>query len=133
MRDINTIRQELSQLNLQIQNLRERTKVNFKSDLKDLLEEYKGKFDRLDISLNNHEFNDGDATYFGLHYEDMTLVYSDELGNEIEQSSYGDKDNPDMESIRMKFVELFKAYDIADLYESLYGDDYESITIEALR
>lgn len=133
MRDINTIKTELAQLNLQIQNLTERTKVNFKSDLKDLLEEYKGKFDRLDIGLNNHEFNDGDATSFGLHYEDMTLVYSDELGNESEQSSYGDKDNPDMEAIRMKFVELFKAYDLGDLYESLYGDEYESVTIEALR
>lgn len=133
MRDINTIKSELAQLNLQIHNLRERTEVNFKSDLKDLLEMYKGKFDRLEIGVNNHEFNDGDATYFSLHYEDMTLVYSDELGNESEQSPYGEKDNPDMEAIRVKFVELFRAYDIDGLYESLYESEYEMFTIEALR
>lgn len=133
MRNINTIKSEINQLRLQIQNLRKKAEVDFKLDLNDLLDKHAGKFDRLDIGINNHEFNDGDATYFSVHYEDMSLVYSDELGNESEQSSYGDTDNAEMEAIREEFVELFKVYDIDDLYENLYGGEYGSLSITGKR
>lgn len=61
----------------------------------------------------------------------MTLTYSDELGNEYEQSSCGDTDNPEMEKIREEFIKLFESYDVDSFYESLYGDEYESVTISA--
>jgi hypothetical protein len=129
MRDTNTIKSEIAGLQNKIEDLKNGMKVTFKLDLQDLIEKYKDKIDRIVVGINNHEFNDGDQTYFGLHYEDMTLVYSDAGGVEREQTSYGDYDNAEMETIREEFIKLFAAYDVDGFYETMYGDDYEEISI----
>jgi hypothetical protein len=129
MRDTNTIKSEIASLQNKIEALKADMKVTFKTDLKELIKKHKDKIDRIVVGINNHEFNDGDQTYFGLHYEDMTLVYSDELGNEYEQSSYADVDKPEMETIREEFIKLFSVYDVDGFYETLYGDDYEEVVI----
>lgn len=133
MRDTTTIKTEIATHQAQIEALKNGMKTTFKLDLQDLLEKHRGKFDSIQLSVNNHEFNDGDQTYFSVHYEDMTLVYSDELGNEYEQTSYGDVDKPEMETIREEFISLFKTYDVDGFYESLYGDTYESFEISAVK
>ena len=129
MRDTNTIKLEIEKHQAQIEALKKGMKATFKLDLQDLIKKHKDKIDRIVVGINNHEFNDGDATYFGLHYEDMTLVYSDSEGEEREQTSYGDSDNPEMETIRKEFIKLFSAYDVDGFYETLYGDDYEVVVI----
>lgn len=131
MKNIETIKLEIDNLNKQIVDLKSKIKDSFRADLKDLVLENKDKFDRIEITVNNHEFNDGDATRFSLYYDDMTLVYSDENGDEIEQRPYGDTNSPEIETIRLKFVELFGAYDVDDIYESIYGDEYGTVTIES--
>lgn len=125
MRDTTTIKAEIANHQNQIEAL----KTTFKLDLHDLIEKHKDKISGIRVGVNNHEFNDGDQTYFGLHYEDMTLVYSDSEGVEREQTSYGDSDNPEMETIREEFISLFTAYDVDGFYESLYGDAYEEVSI----
>jgi hypothetical protein len=127
MRDTNTIKSEIDGLQNKIEDLKNGMKVAFKLDLQDLIEKHKDKIDAIRVGVNNHEFNDGDQTYFGLHYEDMTLVYSDSEG--AATYTYGDSDNEEMESIREEFVKLFAAYDVDGFYESLYGDAYEEVSI----
>jgi hypothetical protein len=132
MKNIETIKLEIDNLNKQIFDLKSKIKNSFHDDLKSLVLENKDKFDRIEITVNNHEFNDGDATRFSLYYDDMVLVYLDEQGEEVEQrGKYGDINSPEMEVIRQKFVELFSVYDVDDIYESIYGDEYGRITIES--
>ena len=100
----------------------------FKLELADLIKEYKeidgNKFESIYIGINNHEFNDGDKTYFGLRYDDLTLNYSDLM---IE-TSYGDEKEAKNEKIREKFVKFFGEFEVGDFYESLLGDVNGSVS-----
>lgn len=80
----------------------------------------------LEVSINNHEFNDGEATYFGVHYEYMTVHFSDG----IELSSYDERVLPQHEAARDEFVAAFSEFDVDGFYETLYGDAYESLTFK---
>lgn len=80
----------------------------------------------LEVSVNNHEFNDGEPTYFGLHYENLTVHFSDG----VELSSYDDRELPQHEAARDEFVKFFGEFDVDGFYETLYGDAYESLTFE---
>lgn len=130
MRNIDTIKKEIADLNLRIKSLRTDLQKTYKTDLKELCKKYNGKIDSIRVGINNYEFNDGDTPYFSFYYEDMTLVYSDELGNEYEQSSYGAVDNREIENIREEFIELFKAYDVDSFFEELYGEEGEEVEIK---
>lgn len=62
----------------------------------------------LRVSINNHAFNDGSPTHFSLYYEDLEIDSEDE-------------------AVREKFITFFAEYDVADFYETMFGDEYERI------
>ena len=77
------------------------------------------------MSVNNHEFNDGDATSFNIGWEDMTITVD---GVEV-QRKWNSKtkeyvSNPILENL----TELFGQ--VQDIHENIYGDEYENLTIE---
>lgn len=134
MRDVNTIKSEITVLQNQIEELKKRLKGDFNKDLQDLLDKHKESIDSIRIGINNHEFNDGEPTYFSLYYDDLTVVYSDEFGDECEQTSYDEGGgNPKIELIRQEFVKLFSEYDVEGFYDSMFGDEYEELTFNVKR
>lgn len=92
----------------------------FESGLEELFKKY-SNVERIVISINNHEFNDGEATYFGLHYEDLTIILKD--GTEV--PSFGE--NTENEKIRKEFAMFFEEFDVEDFYEKLYSESYDCI------
>ncbi len=101
----------------------------FKQELTELLVKYRvepNPLKSIHMVLNNHEFNDGDATYFGLHYENLTVTFEDEIGNETEVDSYGDE-KLEFKKIREEFVELFSNFDTNGFYEDVFGRFSESL------
>lgn len=79
----------------------------------------------LRIGLNNHEFNDGDATHFSLYYEDMDVHFTDD----VILGGYENEGEPTdaHKAAHKKFVKFFGEFDVDGFYETLYGDAYESI------
>jgi len=74
--------------------------------------------------LNNHEFNDGDATSFYIGYEDMRLVIEGEdVEREWDNATKDYKANPLLESL----IQLFG--DTQCIHEDLYGDEWEHLSI----
>ncbi len=122
---------EIKELQNQISEKTKALEKIFKDGLTVLLSEYKSQIDSITIHINNHEFNDGDPTYFSLNYDDLTLNYQDELGNEYEYEPYNnDANNKALGLIHKTLVDFFKAFDTKDFYEGLFGDRYDSITFE---
>lgn len=81
------------------------------------------------IRVNNHEFNDGDPTYFGLYYEDVEVTDTD--ANIFERNDY-ECSNPDRNCsnpLVMAVYNLFERYDKENLYECLFGDEYGVIEV----
>ena len=72
------------------------------------------------MPLNNHEFNDGDATRFYLGYDDLTLTIK---GEEIERDYEKDHNSPVMNTI----YELFDC--TQDIHEDMFGGEYGSLKI----
>lgn len=70
--------------------------------------------------LNNHEFNDGNATSFYLGYDDLTLTIK---GEEIERDYEKDHNSPVMNIIH----ELFDC--TQDIHEEMFGEECESLEI----
>ena len=77
------------------------------------------------ISINNHEFNDGEPTHFSLYYEDVSVTDTDQ--NEFERNDYGCKD-PDRNRshpLAKAVYELFHKYDIDNFHEHIFGGLYD--------
>jgi len=134
MKTLTEIKQQVADLHKQIEALKETLQLSFKEDLKELLQKHKGKFDEISMGINNHEFNDGDSTYFSLYYDDLTLIYTNADGESVECGGYGEEsDNKEMESIREEFFELFSSYDVDNLHEEIYGGEYGTIAIQGVK
>ena len=129
MKTLNEIQTEIDQLIKQIETLNSSKKEIFQSEVNRLLEKHKGKVGSVTIGLNNHEFNDGNATYFSLYVEDLALNFTDELGNEYKYGSYPKKEIPELELIRDEFVKFFGLFD-DDFYESIYSGKYDKIVFK---
>jgi len=79
----------------------------------------------INMSVNNHEFNDGDATSFYIGWEDMTITVDGvEVQREWKTTSKKYVSNPILENL----TELFGQ--VQDIHENIYGDEYENLTIE---
>lgn len=77
--------------------------------------------------INNHEFNDGDATYFGFNYEDGAINFTDGVAISEYNGDEGDV-TEQHKAIRGEFVKFFSEFAVDGFYETLYGDAYESLT-----
>jgi hypothetical protein len=112
-----------------IKDSKKNLEVLFNEQLTELLKRYAVGQDTLksiDIYLNNHEFNDGEATYFGFNHEDLTAVFEDELGNETEIDGYGNE-KPELVRIREQFKALFSNFDVDGFYEDIFGQEFGTI------
>lgn len=79
------------------------------------------KLEKISMHVNNHEFNDGDATSFYIGWEDMTITVD---GEEISRDWNKGSNNPLVNNV----AELFEQ--VQSIHENIYGDAYGEITIE---
>lgn len=77
--------------------------------------------------VNNHEFNDGEPTYFSINCEDPSLTLTD--GTEVGCYS-NDSASPEQEVILEEIAAYFSQFDVDDLFEELFGDAYGTLTIQ---
>jgi hypothetical protein len=101
----NTI-QKIKELNKQIDDAFKALETEFKDGLLQLMRENNIK--SFDVGVNNHEFNDGDATYFSLYYEDLEI---EGIPKEVCE----------------KISKFFGNFDVRDFHERMFGGKYENI------
>jgi len=116
LKKIEELKNQLNAVKSELQN-------EFKAELKKIFVD-NPTLDSIEMYLNNHEFNDGDATSFDIGYEDMRLVIEgEEVEREWDNKTKEYKSNPVLESL----IELFD--DTQCIHEDLYGDGYEHLSI----
>lgn len=119
----NTLK-KLADLENQRQEIINQLKNEFNVALKQVFVD-NPKLDKIDMYVNNHEFNDGDATSFYLGWEDMNItVDGEEVEREWDSNTKKCIDNPLLDNI----IELFGQ--VQEIHEDLYGDAYEHLTID---
>lgn len=83
------------------------------------------KLEQIRMYVNNHEFNDGDATTFYIGWEDMTItVDGEEIEREWDSKTKAYTENPLLDNL----IELFGQ--VESLHEDIYGETYGDLTIE---
>jgi len=114
---------KIEELKNQLNTVKSELQKEFKAELKKIFVA-NPTLDSIEMYLNNHEFNDGDATSFYIGYEDLKIVVEgEEVEREWDNSTKEYKPNPVIESL----FELFD--DVQCIHEDLYGDEYEHLSI----
>ena len=114
---------KIEELKNQLNAVKSELQKEFKDELKKIFVD-NPTLDSIEMSLNNHEFNDGDATSFYIGYEDMNLMIDgEEVEREWDNATKEYKPNPLLESL----IELFG--DTQCIHEDLYGDEWEHLSI----
>ena len=114
---------KIEELKNQLNTVKSELQKEFKAELKKIFVD-NPTLDSIEMYLNNHEFNDGDATSFYIGYEDMNLMIDgEEVEREWDNATKQYKPNPVLESL----IELFG--DVHCIHEDLYGDEYEHLSI----
>lgn len=114
---------KIQSLNEQVRAAKMELVTEFKSELKRIFVE-NPTMESIEMYVNNHEFNDGDATSFYLGYEDLKIVVNgEEIEREYDSKNGGYKPNPVIESL----IDLFG--DVHCIHEDLYGDECEHLTL----
>ena len=115
---------KLADLNRQRKEIIDRLQDEFNDALKQVFVD-NPKLESIDMYINNHEFNDGDATSFYIGWEDMTITVDGvEMQREWDSTTKNYVSNPILENL----TELFGQ--VQDIHENIYGDEYENLTIE---
>jgi hypothetical protein len=114
---------KIEELKNQLNAVKSELQKEFKAELKKIFVD-NPTLDSIEMYLNNHEFNDGDATSFYIGYEDLKIVVEgEEVEREWDNATKQYKPNPVLESL----IELFG--DVHCIHEELYGDEYEHLSI----
>lgn len=115
---------KLEELNTQRRVLVKQLEQEFNSALKQMFVD-NPKLEQISMYVNNHEFNDGDATSFYIGWEDMTIsVDGEEIQREWDSNTKAYVEHPLLNNL----IELFGQ--VQDIHEDIYGDAYESLTID---
>ena len=115
---------KLEELNIQRRDIIDQLIKEFNATLKQVFVD-NPKLERISMYVNNHEFNDGDATSFYLGWEDMTITVD---GQEIERE-WNSKTKEYIENpLLNNLIELFGQ--VQYIHEDIYGDAYENLNIE---
>lgn len=114
---------KLADLNRQRKEIIDRLQDEFNDALKQVFVD-NPTLEKINMYVNNHEFNGGDATSFYIEWEDLTITVD---GVEV-QRKWNSKtkeyvSNPILENL----TELFGQ--VQDIHENIYGDAYEDLTI----
>jgi len=119
----NTLK-KLADLDKQRRNVIDQLIEEFNATLKQVFVD-NPKLEQISMYVNNHEFNDGDATSFYIGWEDMTItVDGEEIEREWDSKTQAYIENPLLDNL----IELFGQ--VQDIHEDIYGDAYENLTIE---
>jgi hypothetical protein len=114
---------KIEELKNQLNVVKSELQKEFKAELKKIFVD-NPTLNSIEMSLNNHEFNDGDATSFYIGYEDMNLMIDgEEVEREWDNATKEYKPNPLLETL----IELFG--DTQCIHEDLYGDEWEHLSI----
>jgi hypothetical protein len=114
---------KIEELKNQLNTVKSELQKEFKAELKKIFVD-NPKLDSIEMYVNNHEFNDGDATSFYIGYEDLKIVVEgEEVEREWDNSTKEYKPNPVLESL----INLFG--DTQCIHEDLYGDEWEHLSI----
>ena len=114
---------KIEELNEQLFSAKSELQKEFKVELKKIFVD-NPTLDSIEMYLNNHEFNDGDATSFYLGYEDLKIVVEgEEVEREWDSATKEYKPNPLLESLSQLFG------DTQCIHEDLYGDEWEHLSI----
>ncbi len=114
---------KIEELKNQLNTVKSELTNEFKAELKKIFVD-NPTLDSIEMSLNNHEFNDGDATSFYIGYEDMNLMIDgEEVEREWDNATKDYKANPLLESL----IQLFG--DTQCIHEDMYGDEWEHLSI----
>jgi hypothetical protein len=122
---INTAKKQIEQLRAELGTL-------FDETLAEMLKENESitpgrVLKSIRLSVNNHEFNDGDATEFYLHYRDgvgISLIFDDDA----EVAECGEPKATEAESAFIyKLSNLFGSFDIDDFFEFKFSNSYERL------
>ena len=115
---------KLADLNRQRKEIIDRLQDEFNDALKQVFVD-NPTLEKINMSVNNHEFNDGDATSFYIGWEDMTITVDGvEMQREWDRTTKNYVSNPILENL----IELFGQ--VQDIHENIYGDAYEDLTID---
>ena len=115
---------KLEEINNQRHDVIKQLEQEFNSALKQVFVD-NPKLESMSMYVNNHEFNDGDATLFYIGWEDMTITVDGvEMQREWDRNTNAYVENPLLNNL----VELFGQ--VQDIHEDIYGDAYENLTIE---
>ena len=115
---------KLADLNRQREEIIDRLQDEFNDALKQVFVD-NPTLEKINMYVNNHEFNDGDATTFYIGWEDMTITVDGvEMQREWDRTTKNYVSNPILENL----TELFGQ--VQDIHENIYGDAYEDLTIE---
>lgn len=115
---------KLEELNTQRRVLVKQLEQEFNSALKQVFID-NPKLEQIRMYVNNHEFNDGNATSFYIGWEDMTIsVDGEEIEREWDSNTKAYVEHPLLNNL----IELFGQ--VQDVHEDIYGDVYESLTID---
>ena len=115
---------KLEDLNRQRKEIIDRLQDEFNDALKQVFVD-NPTLEKINMYVNNHEFNDGDATSFYIGWEDMTITVDGvEMQREWDRTTKDYVSNPILENL----IELFGQ--VQDIHENIYGDAYEDLTID---
>ena len=115
---------KLADLNRQRKEIIDRLQDEFNDALKQVFVD-NPTLEKINMYVNNHEFNDGDATSFYIGWEDMTITVDGvEMQREWDRTTKNYVSNPILENL----IELFGQ--VQDIHENIYGDAYEDLTID---
>jgi len=115
---------KLADLNRQRKEIIDRLQDEFNDALKQVFVD-NPTLEQINMSVNNHEFNDGDVTSFYIGWEDMTITVDGvEMQREWDRTTKDYVANPILENL----IELFGQ--VQDIHENIYGDAYENLTID---
>ena len=114
----------IDELNNQLRDAKNALQKEFWIELKNIFDN-NPKLESISMYVNNHEFNDGDATTFYLGYDDMTItVDGEEVSREWDSKTKEYVSNPTLDSL----IELFG--NTQDIHEDMFSGEYENMTID---
>ena len=126
MKNIKEHKKRIEELQTKIEVVHSVAKEEFFSDLSEVMKKH--GVDAIRMPVNNHEFNDGDATDFYVCYDGLSFSYK---GQE-EDDEMIDPNESDMtaeqEKIWQSLSDIFEEYNSLDgFFESFLSDSYESV------
>lgn len=117
---------EIKELQRQIEEKKKSLRPLFESGLQEIFAKYPD-VTKIEVRVNNHEFNDGEETFFRLYYDDLDVHFSNGSSIGGWDGESGDDVPSNGEAIADEFSDFFGQFDVDDFFEEVFGDEDSSI------